>query len=804
MVNAHHIILTGYRHWLGQLLICRRQAGFVAIVLACVCVCAFAPHTAEGAAAFPTDEQVEAAIRRGLDYLFGRVHPAGKWQSKSSNFYPGSVESLVALTAATAGDAHDKARAAVLLAHRSGIEPLTVYGRALRAMVYATQPGQIHTKALAADVKWLLDQRHNGGWGYGPGHPTTQLRPDWTDNSNSQWAVLALSEASAAGASVPAAVWPQCASYWQKAQNADGGWGFEPSGNRTVRLRPDSYGTMTAAGVATVLALVEKAAMAEPAFNTQTPRKPSACPYQACIAGGLKWLQEHYSVEAVPGWVYGQGDEWLYYYLYTLARALNAAGRRTLAGRDWYAEMASKLLAAQRPDGSWGVPADGGEPTDPIVRTCFALLCLGEGRRPVLINRLSLSPQPQRDCRDAANIARWFSRQFDRPVTWQLLSPADADLPAALADAPILYVNESGEATFSESLKLPLRKFILNGGTILIQPFGCDKQFSKYARKFFGELFPEFRQMSLPASHPLYRAQLPISPNERPKAHGLADNLRTRIIILESDLSGPWHQNRWKSSFEAFYFAANLAYYTTDRRPPPGKLTVRRPQVPLESPQRWITIARVRHRGDWNVCPQAIDRLSRMLIETRGIGVREAEAVDLRHEVPQTIELLWITGLRSPNFGTEQIGSLKSYVEKGGTVFIDSAIGKLGFFAGVRLMLRNAFGDEALKELQETSPLITGQFAGGIGNDIRKVTYSHSVVARWPRLREPRLWAVERAGRIAVVVSQYGVSCPVEGIPTFGCQGLSTRDARKLAANVALYAVMGTQNAASQARPKTQ
>ena len=52
----------------------------------------------------------------------------------------------------------------------------------------------------------------------------------------------------------------------------------------------------------------------------------------------------------------------------------------------------------------------------------------------------------------------------------------------------------------------------------------------------------------------------------------------------------------------------------------------------------------------------------------------------------------------------------------------------------------------------------------------------------------PEIWQVQIKGRIAVVLSRHGLACPVEGLPTYGCKGLARDDARRLVANVVLYA----------------
>jgi len=733
----------------------------------------------------PNDAQISRAIRRGLDYIYSRPRDAGNWQSPYAARYPGGVEALVALTTLEVGEQADKAALREVIDALDRAEIETVYGRSLRAMVYARLPGETYGRRLAADVKWLIDnQQPNGGWGYGPGHPTTQLRRDWTDNSNSQFATMALRRAAGAGANVPPGVWRRCGNYWRAAQNADGGWGFEPQGPPGSRLRPESYGSMTAAGVASLLALCEKVGPTRREGGARGRRRAESPPDCGAIARGLEWLAGNYSLTAVPGWVYGRGDEWLYYYLFALVRAGEAAGLRALADRDSFGDLVGGVLAAQRDDGGWPAPLSG-EPADPTVRACFAVMALARARRPVMINRLSLGDTWETDCRDAANLAEWFGRRF---VTWQLLSPSEPDWSEALGDSPVLYINERNGAALGESIEAPLREFVRSGGTILVQPFGGDEKFAAQVRSFFARLFPRLTERRLDARHPVFKLHFQIPPDKQPKGTHLSDTLRSRVFILTSDLSGAWHRNDFRRSPEAFEFAANVVLYTRDKLGLPGRFSARRPPAPAPAPMRWIDIARVRHRGDWDICPRAAARLTEVLAEALSLGVRQAPPVALDEDVPSEIAMLWITGTVGPGLTGEQVRRLETYVRRGGTVFVDSAMGNRRFFQDVRASLEEAFGPEAVRRLDRSSPLITGRFAGGAGSDISTVRYTRTVAEERPRLRAPELWGIELDGRVAVVLSPYGVICPVEGYPTFGCRGLHGDDARRLAANVLLYA----------------
>ena len=744
-----------------------------------------------------TDKQVDEAIRRGLDYLYRSQQADGTWATDYSDQHPGGVESLVLLAALSAGEDPALPPLKAALARINGAEPETVYARAFRAMVYARLAGGDYARRLADDVNWLVKcQGRTGGWGYGVSHSQR------TDASNTQFALLALREAADAGADVPPAVWQSCREYWTRVQNGDdGGWGYEPPGRAGGRLRGSSYGSMTAAGVASLFIATEKSiASGQIPYHDVDARRSQELPERQAMDRALAWMTRNYAIREIPAWVWGRTDHWLHYYLYCLARAADASGLREIASHDWWAELAAFLRDSQHQDGSWEDPRRSGNRKDAPIGTCFALLSLCLGRRPVLINKLSWNGTWTDDSCDAANLARWYSRQLAHPVTWQLVSP---DAPQQVfAEAPILYINGGSQARLHPTMDRMFRQFVGNGGTVLVQPFAGNEQFAQTAREYFVRVFRDYHDGKLTPDHPVFNLRFEIPADRQPSVIGIGDYCRTRIFILTSDVSGVWHQDRHKDSPQAFQFVANLVLYTTNMDQPQGKLTYRRPLPTAPEPPRSIPVARVRHAGDWDACPLAMPRLNAALAQAVSIGVKERDAVDLSHDPPADAPLLWMTGSVGPKLNVAQRSGLKRYLLGGGMLFIDSAMGRKEFFEAAWQILREMFPDVSLSPLPRNHPLLTGRFAGGIGSDVTEAQYTRHALPDLPGRPAPSLHSLELGGRTAVILSRDGVTCPVEGNPTYGCAGLQTDDARRLAANVILYAAWKKQLAGSAAQPR--
>lgn len=95
------------------------------------------------------------------------------------------------------------------------------------------------------------------------------------------------------------------------------------------------------------------------------------------VRNALAYCTEHWSLDENPG----MGSQGLYYYYDILARALAAAGVDTLATADervirWKDELRAKLVALQKPDGSWVNDNNRFWEADPVLCTSFALLTL--------------------------------------------------------------------------------------------------------------------------------------------------------------------------------------------------------------------------------------------------------------------------------------------------------------------------------------------------------------------------------------------------------------------------------------------
>jgi hypothetical protein len=187
------------------------------------------------------------------------------------------------------------------------------------------------------------------------------------DNSNSQYAILALFAASRANVQIPKSTWQDAEKWFESKQNGDGGWGYmnvDVPGVGIVTTDASS-GSMTTAGLTALI-------VTKFYLGKDWKTEPS-------VVKGLEWLGKNFAINQNPG-----GPLlWHYYYLYGLERVGTVSGLAEFGGHRWYKEGAEYLIRLQEADGSWKSAASQQGLTDHVTDTCFAILFLRRATPPL-------------------------------------------------------------------------------------------------------------------------------------------------------------------------------------------------------------------------------------------------------------------------------------------------------------------------------------------------------------------------------------------------------------------------------------
>ncbi|HUX00287.1 MAG: prenyltransferase/squalene oxidase repeat-containing protein [Phycisphaerae bacterium] len=328
---------------------------------------AAAPRTAPEALAADLQQKCRAAIERGAAFLLAEQADDGSWAQGNVGITALCAQALLE-SGRTAQDEPVRRAVQYLVARQAddgsiGDVGLVTYTTSIALMVLveadrdAYAPRIEKAKAYLIEHQWdeaeSIDQGHPwyGGAGYGQ-----HERPDL---SNAAFFLEAMHEA---GVPKDHPLWAKAQVFLSRSQDRSesnegtfvgtdsGGFIYSPHGGGeskagTVDL-PDgrkglkAYASMTYAGFKSfVYAGLER----------DDPR----------VRAALDWIRRHWTFEENPE----LGQQGLYYYYLTAARALTAWGEDEILDarqkpHDWRAELADALLRRQQADGSWFNEAD--------------------------------------------------------------------------------------------------------------------------------------------------------------------------------------------------------------------------------------------------------------------------------------------------------------------------------------------------------------------------------------------------------------------------------------------------------------
>ncbi len=794
-----------------------------------------APHARSQPTPVVTDAQAQArqifaAIEAIKFELLKAQQPDGSWADPPQSYGKGGHTAIVTWALLQAGQDPFSPPIRKALDNLLTVDMDGVYNRSLRCMVMAAiariDPTSKYARAMHADAKFLVDSRlANGQWTYHS--PRAPRASRFGDNSNTQFAILALREAAVAGAAMPAGFWPSVSRYWEGVQNEDGGFNYGSAGG-------SSYGSMTAAGLASL-------------FIAEDMARGARCCVGALpepMQGSLDWLSGNFKADTNPN-----AGQWWLYWLYSVERVAEMSGYRYFGPHDWLGEGGAVISSRV-----------GGDPGRfELYEQAFALTFLAKSVAPMVCNKLQFGDDWNPNPLDAPHVSRYLSSDvFERHLNWQIL-----DLGAPLTmyhEAPILLVTTSSwpdpKDPVSQLLAERLYEFCETGGTVLVDhTCSVSAGFAKDFRAFLKRVWPDRELEMLPANHPIYQAHFPLD-RDVPLA-GLGNGCRQLVLLNQGkarlagagegrdrdekpddrdrsvagtatrpgsdaaagtegegrtsadaaapvqgiDLSCTWQKAHVAAEPAAFRIAANILMYATDKqlRPklePPSSL----PRA-VGGGQSGMPVARLRYDGNWNPCPLALPMLGQVLEARAGLGLRVG-TTSLEPGSLLGTKVLVISGQGRKDWTQNEVEAIRTFIQGGGCVLGDALMGDRAFAASLR---RLAAATMMLppRPILEADPLITGRFDSR-AFDLSRVQYSRAL--RWrkgaagpPALEGVRLAAGgappvgpaaqggPAAGRWAFIISPYDLTNGLTTARPFDMQGYAPDDAARIAANCMLY-----------------
>jgi hypothetical protein len=558
--------------------------------------------------------------------------------------------------------------------------------------------------------------------------------------------------------------------------------------------RPVGYVAMTCAGVASLMTTRD---YLEAPYVGKVGRERT--PTDDALGAAFAWLGQGDNAVTVDG----PRKVYVGYTLFGLERVGLASGYKYIGTHDWYPELARKVVLSQSANGSWGKSE---EPTsDTLIDTAYSILFLARGRHPVMMNKLQLDPAGKSDHgewnnrpRDLANLARFASRELERPVQWQVV-PLSRDA-SDWSDAPILYLASHAALKLSDAEVEKIRAFVEAGGMLFTQADDGAAAFNTYVDRLAERLYPDRSLKDLPRDHEIYTLQYQIPVAQRPRLRGMSDAAGRLVWIHSpSDIALSWQQRAVKTKLGDFEMGVNLFAYAVGKSDLRNRLEPRAIAAPdLKSPAAMLTVARLKHAGMWNPAPPALERFGHWFGRETSLGLKrvesEAAQVGSIGHGDRTIAHLYLPV--GSTLSEAESSALRTFVTDGGTLVVESpgatSAGAVRPRTAVRgeLLgsgLAKVFANDNFEAVTEDHPLVGASLPG-----MEKL---------WPLKVRP--YAIKAMGdqicpiRIAKVGKGVVIHLPLDvttgllGCAEWGVNGYEPATAQSLMKNILLWSADG-------------
>ncbi len=740
-------------------------------------------------------EITAAAARQSIDRAVAALREMqtnqGGWPIFSR--FTGGASALCTLALLNAGVPKDDPAVARALEYLRKLGQLdSVYAASLQTMVFATADPERYRLHIRQNVAWLekAQSEQFGGWSY----DAINKNPD---NSNSQFALLALNEAARVGISVDRSVWERAARYWEQEQLKDGSWGY---GGELGR------GSMTCAGIAS-LTICHRNLLQGDAFVLNN--KVVCCGPQEDdepIRRGMLWLSRNFTVSHNPVSNDSANDRNLFYYLYGVERVGRLTGQRLIGGHDWYREGAEFLVDQQDLKGSW---TSGQYQRSPHITTAFGLLFLSKGRRPVLVSKLTHLPDNDwnRHRQDLSNLTRSIEQRWRQDLTWQVIDHQRATTEDLL-QSPVLFLSGRDGWQMPAKQKDTLRQYVERGGFLFAEACCGGEAFDRDFRALMAELFPNSPLRLLPPDHPVWYAEQPIAARYQRRLYGVDTCCRTGVVYCDANLGCFWELARGpdmhypaaiQEEVEAVLgIGANVLAYATDRKLR-EKLDLPQPIPESDSDsgnamaRGQLAVATISHAGGSDEAPQALANLLRTA--GRALQLRVSTQRLLLLPTDPTLPdypLLFLHGRRNFSWSDKEREAIRNFVKNGGVIFGDAICASVEFREAVKRELTAAIPDAEWSRIPANHPLFSNQYKGF---DLSQVSVRRprepGTDQSTSKVEEitPKFEGMILDDQLVVIFSPLDISCALESPSSNDCEGYLSQDAAKLGVNILLYAL---------------
>ena len=403
---------------------------------------------------------------------------------------------------------------------------------------------------------------------------------------------------------------------------------------------------------------------------------------------------------------------------------------------------------------------------------------------------------------DIENLMNWTNAQLH--LHYRFVDTDLSKFSYSPTELPVLYLTGwTPLPQFSDKIKEKLREYLMAGGTLVVHANCGRPEFNASFRKLQGELFPDRPMAPIPLDHPLYSCMNKIKTMKMREGKGewteqvayleaMNIGCRAAIIFSPIDISWGWDANahpieggKLYDQGDSLRLGSNILTYVLANYEYARAFEIEKiyHQADLATRDQ-LVVAQLEHNGDWDPTPHGLPNLLKFIDTNSTLNVQfKRETVSLDNVDVLKQPLLYMTGLRNFGLSDKEKKHLADYLNAGGILFAESAMGSSSFDESFRKTIAEIMPNNKLEVLKPGHAIFSNVFK------LKDVEYSPVIQAAEPDLHEPLLEAVIKDGAPVVIYSRISLSNGWEHLPNPYAKAYGDTDALKLGTNILVYSL---------------
>ena len=368
-------------------------------------------------------------------------------------------------------------------------------------------------------------------------------------------------------------------------------------------------------------------------------------------------------------------------------------------------------------------------------------------------------------------------------------------------DIPILYMTGDYDFDLSDAEVTNLRKFLLDGGTIIFNAARGIDEFNFGVVREMRKVFPQKNFMRISLDHPVFNGRYRVQEVtmlvngvqvvKPPELYSIDIGTRAAIILVPGGLGTAWTDGQYLPAGKhivgesAIRLGVNLVAYVLGSTEY-GKFLAQ--EFPVYDgatrPGDVLRFAQAKYAGSWDDNPVLQNSLMQGIKDNTGIDVDYApHIVELSDPQIGGYPMVFMSGHYDFELKPEEAVNLRQYLQNGGTLIASASAGFKPFDIAFRREILKVFPEGAdLIKLPPTHPI----FALG-WNPLDRVQYTQAALRDDPTLTYPEFYGLFIDGRLSVVYTPFDFASGVNRESNAYAKGLSPDDALRVAINLATY-----------------